>query len=68
MMLMERAFHLARSGKFATLTEILSSLDREGYSANQIEGPRLRRTLANLIKTARPESRADTVLDDKARS
>jgi hypothetical protein len=36
---MERAFHLARSGRFTTLTEVATTLDREGHSANQIQGP-----------------------------
>jgi hypothetical protein len=52
---MERAFHLARSGRFTTLTEVVTTLDREGYSANQIQGPLLKRQLTVLIKAARPE-------------
>ena len=28
---MERAFHLARSGRFTTLTEMVTTLDREGF-------------------------------------
>ena len=52
---MERAFHLARSGRFTTLTEVVTTLDREGYSANQIQGPLLKRQLTGLIKAARPE-------------
>jgi hypothetical protein len=52
---MERAFHLARSGKFTTITEVLTTLDREGYSGSQIQGPLLRRQLTDLIKAARPE-------------
>src|SRR4249920_2345683 len=35
---LERAFQLARSGRVAGLTDIITSLNREGYSANQIEG------------------------------
>jgi len=50
-----RAFHLARSGRFTRLTEILTTLDREGYSASRIEGPLLRRQLTDLIKAARPD-------------
>jgi hypothetical protein len=38
---MERAFHLARSGRFTTIAEVLTALDREGYSASQIQGPLL---------------------------
>jgi hypothetical protein len=52
---MERAFHLARSGRFTTLTELVTTLDREGYSAKQIQGPLLKRQLTGLIKAARPE-------------
>jgi hypothetical protein len=53
---LERAFQLARSGSVAGLTEIVSSLNREGYSANQIEGRLLKRQLADLIKAARKAS------------
>jgi hypothetical protein len=52
----ERAFQLARSGSVVGLTEITTSLNREGYYANQIEGPVLKRQLANLIKAARRSS------------
>ena len=52
---MERAFHLARSGRFTTLTEVPTTLDREGYSASQIQGPLLKRQLTGLIKAARRE-------------
>jgi len=50
---LERAFQLARSGEVSGLSEIVKALKGEGYSANQIEGPALRRQLANLIKAAR---------------
>jgi hypothetical protein len=53
---LERAFQLARSGRVAGLTEIITSLKRDGYSASQIEGPVLKRQLADLIKAARKES------------
>jgi hypothetical protein len=52
----ERAFHLARSATFACLTEVVPTLDREGYSASQIQGPLLKRQLTCLIKAARPKS------------
>ena len=52
----ERAFQLARSGRVAGLAEIATSLNREGYYANQIEGPVLKRQLAALIKAARKPS------------
>jgi hypothetical protein len=53
---LERAFQLARSGRVAGLTDIISSLKRDGYSTNQIEGPVLKRQLADLIKAARKET------------
>ena len=53
---LERAFQLARSGRVAGLTEIVTSLNREGYSASQIEGPVLKRQLSGLIKAARKAS------------
>jgi hypothetical protein len=52
----ERAFQLARSGSVAGLAEIATSLNREGYYANQIEGPVLKRQLADLIKASRKSS------------
>jgi hypothetical protein len=52
---MERAFHLARSGRFSRLDDVITSLNREGYSASQIQGPLLKRQLTGLIKAARPE-------------
>jgi hypothetical protein len=51
----ERAFHLARSGRFTCLTDVLTTLDRDGYYAGQIQGPLLKRQLTDLIKAARPE-------------
>jgi hypothetical protein len=50
---LERAFQVARSGRVAGLTDIITSLKRDGYSASQIEGPLLRRQLTDLIKAAR---------------
>ena len=56
----ERAFQLARSGSVAGLAEIATSLNREGYYANQIEGPVLKRQLTGLIKAARKPGAAST--------
>jgi hypothetical protein len=53
---LERAFQLARSGRVAGIAEIITSLNREGYSASQIEGRVLKRQLADLIKAARNRS------------
>jgi hypothetical protein len=50
---LERAFQLARSGRAAGLTDIITSLKSDGYSVSQIEGPLLKRQLADLVKAAR---------------
>ena len=50
---LERAFQLARSGEVSTITEIKGSLSRDGYSADQVDGPTLRRQLMDLIKASR---------------
>ncbi len=50
---LERAFQLARSGQVSTVSEIAVSLSRDGYSANQLEGPSLRRQLIGLIRARR---------------
>jgi hypothetical protein len=34
---------------------MVTTLDRDGYSANQIQGPLLKRQLTGLIKAAHPE-------------
>jgi hypothetical protein len=54
---LERAFQLAKSGRVAEVSEIATSLKREGYQADQIEGPLLKRQLADLIKAARSPER-----------
>jgi hypothetical protein len=48
---LERAFEPARSRRVAGLTDRITK--RDGYSARQIEGPFLKRQLADLIKAAR---------------
>src|SRR6516225_6776797 len=50
---LERAFESARSGKVSTIAEIKRSLERDGYSANQVDGPFLRRQLMGLIRARR---------------
>ena len=52
---LERAFDLARSGRYATLTQIIHTLRRDRYDVQQIQGPSLRRQLTALIKAARAE-------------
>jgi hypothetical protein len=49
---LERAFALARSGKFAKVEQIRAQLKAEGYSDTQIWGPTLSRQLRNLCNAA----------------
>jgi hypothetical protein len=53
----ERAFELARSGRYLSLSEIKVRLSIEGYSADFVEGPQLCSQLKALIKTARTPTR-----------
>ena len=45
---------LARSGQVSTVSEIKTSLARDGFSINQLDGPSLRRQLIGLIRASRP--------------
>jgi hypothetical protein len=48
----ERAFALARSGLCGSLSEVVKTLRREGYSPDQLSGPSLRKQLRELIAKA----------------
>ncbi len=50
---LERAFDLAKSGKFANVTELRAHLGREGYHVSQVDGPALGRQLRDLIRKSR---------------
>jgi hypothetical protein len=50
---LERAFQLAKSGKCASLSELIQQLKSEGYSTAQISGPALSKQLRALMKSAR---------------
>ena len=45
---LERAFTLASSGEYTSISDIRAQLDREGLRSNQIEGPRLLKQLREL--------------------
>jgi hypothetical protein len=49
---LERAFELAKSGNFTTVTDIKKRLKEEGCSVDQITGRSLTRQLDALIKGA----------------
>lgn len=46
---LERAFELARSGRYPTVAHIRRAISAEGYSQGQIEGRELSRQLRELI-------------------
>ena len=50
---LERAFELARSGKFEKLSDLRRSLAAEGFPAQQVAGPVLYKQLRQLMKTAK---------------
>ena len=51
---LERAFDLARSGDYASVSEIRTKLKSEGYSLSQLEGPTLLRQLRELCTASKP--------------
>lgn len=51
---LERAFELARSGRYATLVQLKHAVLAEGYDRKQLEGAALGRQLTALIKAAAP--------------
>jgi hypothetical protein len=50
---MERAFELARSGRFRTTTEIKMRLRKEGYLSDSVDGRTLLTHLNALMREAR---------------
>ena len=56
--IIERAFDLARSGRFASVGDIGRQLQRENYEAvlSHLSGTSLRRQLKELIRRAEPET------------
>ena len=55
---LERAFELAATGLFSTVTEIRLQLAREGYQYEQVQGPELAKQLVAAMTKAsqRPAS------------
>jgi hypothetical protein len=51
----ERAFQLAKSGKYKGVSEIKQRLKAEGYALTQIQGPALLKQLNALAKHARAD-------------
>jgi exodeoxyribonuclease-3 len=59
--LLERAYELARSGRFSTITEIRNRLGKEGYIqiSSYLEGLSVQRALKKLMAEALPGDPAD---------
>ena len=51
---LERAFELARSGRYPSVELIRRAISAEGYFQNQIEGRELSRQLRALIAASAP--------------
>jgi hypothetical protein len=49
---LERAFELARSGKFVSVSAVKQAVAAEGYDRRQLEGGALSRQLSALIREA----------------
>jgi hypothetical protein len=49
---LERAFEMARSGKFATVADIKKQLNVEGFSVAQVTGRILQKQLKELIRAS----------------
>jgi hypothetical protein len=58
---LERAFALARSGRFASLDDIRRTLKREGYDQveSHLAGPSIGRQLKELCREARASEAAE---------
>lgn len=46
---LERAFELARSGRYQTVSEVKRAVAAEGYAISQFDGPLLLRQLNEII-------------------
>ena len=50
---LERAFELARSGRYLRLDQLLRRLNSEGYLGEQVTGPAVRKQLSQAIKESK---------------
>ena len=55
---LERAFELAASGKYQTVSDVCGKLGAEGYQASQVSGPVLRKQLVAVIIKANERRKA----------
>ncbi|KQW67071.1 hypothetical protein ASE17_20340 [Phenylobacterium sp. Root77] len=61
---LERAFELARTGEFRTVSELSKQLKIEGYNLVQIEGDMLKRQLRGICEHAQTRQPAKQDLRD----
>jgi hypothetical protein len=54
---LERAFELAKSGRFPSVYDIERQLSKEGYQNGCLAGPVLRSQIKALIDAARPSAK-----------
>ena len=52
---LERAFELAKSGRYTRVSDLKRAVSSEGYSAAQLQGPMLTRQLGQLIRAAKEQ-------------
>lgn len=52
--ILERAFALARSGRYRAVSDIRTQLELEGLDSSQVQGTALVRQLTNLCSTYSP--------------
>jgi hypothetical protein len=48
----ERAFQLAKTGRYASVANLRKTLAAEGYSKEHFSGPAMRKQLEGLIRSA----------------
>lgn len=53
---LERAFELARSGKYASVTDIKRRLAAERYDLQQVTGPALQKQLREVLQLSRMDT------------
>jgi hypothetical protein len=63
----ERAFQLARTGKFSRKSEIIKALSREGYghSDQMLDGRLISRQLRDALNTSQQVKAQDPNLEEK---
>lgn len=53
---LERAFELARTGRYMTVAEVKAAMSAEGYGTEQVTGPTLMKQLRGIIAESKEET------------